>query len=439
MTDQGEILAVSGSTVTIGPSATTHGTEALNVIGNISGSGLLFVSSSENSGQAYRVLVRDLATGRVYHTGSYGDTSPYESGIIETGIQPKLGNNITSGSFSTIGGGQYNVISGSNSFIGAGSGSLILGGENNFIAAGQANVITGSNDNFIAGGQNVITKDDGNAILGSGNTITGLSTYDNNFIAGANNSLSYGQANVITGHSNTITTEAYQYRIGGRGNSITSMDNSSNNPGGIFAGKGNILGDGTANGLGHGQIIVGGLNNVNAGRLNSSIILTGQENQINDSTTPTIQNNQGFHSILNGLQNQITGSSTAGSTESAKDQSGKFSTIINGEGNRIQTGGAASQTVYKYNTIMNGTNNLVSGSGNTADVSGLYNTIVNGDNNIIGPDVSGSTIAAGSNITADRSDTVFAANLSLTNLPTSAAGLPVGAVYRDSDTLKIVV
>jgi hypothetical protein len=167
--------------------------------------------------------------------------------------------------------------------------------------------------------------------------------------------------------------------------------------------------------------------------------LTGQENQINDSTTPTIQNNQGFHSILNGLQNQITGSSTAGSTESAKDQSGKFSTIINGEGNRIQTGGAASQTVYKYNTIMNGTNNLVSGSGNTADVSGLYNTIVNGDNNIIGPDVSGSTIAAGSNITADRSDTVFAANLSLTNLPTSAAGLPVGAVYRDSDTLKIVV
>jgi hypothetical protein len=34
ITDMGEILTVSGSTVTIGPGATTYGTEALNVIGN---------------------------------------------------------------------------------------------------------------------------------------------------------------------------------------------------------------------------------------------------------------------------------------------------------------------------------------------------------------------------------------------------------------------
>ena len=39
ITDQGEILAVSGSTVTVGPSATEYGTEALNVRGNISASG----------------------------------------------------------------------------------------------------------------------------------------------------------------------------------------------------------------------------------------------------------------------------------------------------------------------------------------------------------------------------------------------------------------
>ena len=39
ITDMGEILTVSGSTVTIGPSATSHGTEALNVNGNVSSSG----------------------------------------------------------------------------------------------------------------------------------------------------------------------------------------------------------------------------------------------------------------------------------------------------------------------------------------------------------------------------------------------------------------
>jgi hypothetical protein len=39
---------------------------------NISASGLLFISASQNAGQTYGVLVRDSATGRVYHTGSYG-------------------------------------------------------------------------------------------------------------------------------------------------------------------------------------------------------------------------------------------------------------------------------------------------------------------------------------------------------------------------------
>jgi hypothetical protein len=38
---------------------------------NISASGLLFISASQNTGQTYGVLVRDPATGRVYHTGSY--------------------------------------------------------------------------------------------------------------------------------------------------------------------------------------------------------------------------------------------------------------------------------------------------------------------------------------------------------------------------------
>jgi hypothetical protein len=42
-------------------------------IGPISSSGLLFISASENAGQStYKTLVQDPATGRIYHTGSYG-------------------------------------------------------------------------------------------------------------------------------------------------------------------------------------------------------------------------------------------------------------------------------------------------------------------------------------------------------------------------------
>ncbi len=42
-------------------------------VGPISSSGLLFISASENAGQnTYKTLVQDPATGRIYHTGSYG-------------------------------------------------------------------------------------------------------------------------------------------------------------------------------------------------------------------------------------------------------------------------------------------------------------------------------------------------------------------------------
>ena len=40
-------------------------------VNEISASGLLFISSSEQTGQSHRVLVQDLSTGRIYHTGSY--------------------------------------------------------------------------------------------------------------------------------------------------------------------------------------------------------------------------------------------------------------------------------------------------------------------------------------------------------------------------------
>jgi hypothetical protein len=47
----------------------------------------------------------------------------------------------------------------------------------------------------------------------------------------------------------------------------------------------------------------------------------------------------------------------------------------------------------------------------------------------------------GSNITSDRSCATFVNNISIKNIPTSSAGLPSGAVWRDStagDVLKIV-
>jgi hypothetical protein len=286
----------------------------------------------------------------------------------------------------------------------------------------------------IAGSNNVIdVNGNSNIVSGVSNTLTGLLASGIAMIGDSNSSLSKGS--IVFGKNNTISGEAHYYHVGGISNTIAGTETLANNPGAIMAGGSNTLG---LPHIGQGQIIVGGLSNTIAGYTGNSTILQGQNNIIDDALQPTQQFNKTYLLILNGEGNQITGSALANTGAGAKDKSGKFSTIVNGEANRIETGGTGTDTFYKYNTIVNGSNNFVSGSGVTAGVSGMYNTIVNGDNNIIGPDISGSTIAAGSNITADRSDTVFAANLSLTNLPTSAAGLPVGAVYRDGNTLKIV-
>jgi len=44
----------------------------------------------------------------------------------------------------------------------------------------------------------------------------------------------------------------------------------------------------------------------------------------------------------------------------------------------------------------------------------------------------------GYRITADRACTTFVNNLSITNIPTSAAGLPSGSVYSNLGILTIV-
>jgi hypothetical protein len=409
----------------------------LSASGNITASGLLFISASEEAGQGYRVLVHDSVTGRVYTTGSYVSlASPYVLGDGPGDIQPRAGNNVASGSFSTVGGGQDNEAFGHNNFIAGGSGSIAKG-TGNVILGGFGNSISGSSTfSVVAGSNNVIDTTSGGSSIVSGisNTLTGVLA-DGIVMTGQGNS-SLSKGSVIFGKNNTISGEAYYYHVGGIGNTIAGTETLQNNPGAIMGGASNTLG---LPHIGQGQMIIGGLSNTVAGYTGNSTILQGQNNIIDDALQPTQQFNKSYLLILNGEGNQITGSALANTGTGAKDNSGKFSTIVNGELNRIETGGTGTETFYKYNTIVNGSNNFVSGSGVTAGVSGMYNTIVNGDNNIIGADISGSTIAAGSNITADRSDTVFAANLSLTNLPTSAAGLPVGAVYRDGTTLKIVV
>lgn len=66
----GSTILSSGSLSNVGIGTSSPG-KKLEVIGDISASGLLYISASRQDQQPYNVLVRDIASGRVYYTGSF--------------------------------------------------------------------------------------------------------------------------------------------------------------------------------------------------------------------------------------------------------------------------------------------------------------------------------------------------------------------------------
>ena len=58
------------------------------------------------------------------YSGYVGTITPYIIGTGPGDIQPRAGNNVASGSFSTVGGGQFNEAFGHNNFIAGGSSSI---------------------------------------------------------------------------------------------------------------------------------------------------------------------------------------------------------------------------------------------------------------------------------------------------------------------------
>lgn len=114
--------------------------------------------------------------------------------------------------------------------------------------------------------------------------------------------------------------------------------------------------------------------------------------------------------------------------------SGNCSTIGGGDSNTASSiystvGGGKSNTASGACSIIGG------GSNNTAGAT--YSAILGGNLNTISSGCNGAMIV-GSGITADRCNTTFVNNLSIKNIPTSALGLPSGAVFSCVGVLRIV-
>ncbi len=220
-----------------------------------------------------------------------------------------------------------------------------------------------------------------------------------------------------------------------------------------------------------GSLIVGGNNNTISGEYDNTndykynTIVGGQFNTISSyycGTHNTISG--GYRNRINGdcgTHNTISGgfcntiSSYYGCSfiggGSRNTASGCYTTVSGGysntaSGNRSTVSGGRLNTSSGYlSTLGGGLQNTASGQAST--VSGGRDNTASGSYSFIAGGVSNNTnnqacsFIVGSNITADRSCATFVNNLSIINIPTSSAGLPSGAIWKDTgagNVLKIV-
>jgi len=130
------------------------------------------------------------------------------------------------------------------------------------------------------------------------------------------------------------------------------------------------------------------------------------------------------------------------------DEEKEFSVIGGGDFNTnrgdysVLAGGLANTTAGKSSVVSGGHGNIADndfsfvGGGQNNKNSGKHSSIVGGKNNIIKE--LKNTHIIGSDIEADREDTTFVNNLSITNIPTTNKNLPKGSIWSNNGVLNIV-
>ena len=308
-----------------------------------------------------------------------------------------------------------NDVSGCGSMILGGTGSKAIGAYS--ILSGSGSCIT-SNDSVVLGGYSNKALGYNSTIFGARNTICDCGVQYHSTIAG-------GADNLIEGHLAFIGGGIANLILGGTGSSCNAIVGGEQNcivsrystPNGT-----NIIGGGRYNRiLPDNTLCVNSVHSIIAGGCCNSIC------------------GYNYGTIPGGAYNCITNGSALGRQEGGVISGGVFNLVTVNHGSIM--GSFASQVSGGYSTVIGGACNLASGccsavvSGQCNTVSASFSSVLGGSNNNACLTYSG---IFGCGITA-RMDCAFHANrLVLTNLPTSSAGLPSGAVWNDAGTLKIV-
>jgi hypothetical protein len=156
-------------------------------------------------------------------------------------------------------------------------------------------------------------------------------------------------------------------------------------------------------------------------------------NFIKNNSEENENNESGFYLVAISENNTLEGKNSVILSGEYHINRGEFSVINGGESNT---------TANKYTVINGGKGNTVDadfgvvGGGNANIVNGTLSSVLGGEHNNIDKHTNSHII--GSNIVADRDDTTFVENLSITKLPTSSKGLPKNSIWNNKGVLSIV-
>ena len=378
--------------------------------------------------------------------GGAGCTSPFQYNANLTGIQPVLGSNNASGTYSTIGGGNSNSISANSAYSLVSGGqcnvqdyschSVINGGINNcingggcaFIGGGQTNQMYSlSNWSFIGGGQ--INNNKGcHNFIGAG--------YNNKIYDSINNS---AFSSIVGGTTNNICQSRCSFIGGGGGNFIENCypsGNFYNLNNSILGGYNNKIGNNPANCCvaNRYNVILGGQNNImcsNENRLQGNFLGGGCCN----ITCSNLSFETNFSVIVGGSYNKIYNSNNVivggqynrnyspcsfigGGFCNYINRRGYYHAIVGGKYNKICTNNS-----FNYNFIGGGCCNYISSNScNSSIIGGVCNrTCGCGNVHIIG-----------SNICADANDYTF-----MNNLKVSGNVNITGSISKGSGSFSI--
>ena len=365
----------------------------------------------------------------------------------------RLVNDINAGG---LGGGLYEEGEGLNSSVRCGDLGNVASGERSFVANGLNNTASGL----------------GSTVLNGCNSIA-LGTYS--FVQGKNNCAAGNGSDsvVLGGYSNKAF--GYNSTVFGARNTICHKGISYHST--IAAGADNVI-EGVLNfvGGGIGNMILGTFDGINTGNACNAIV-TGEGNCIRACysssngtnfigggrynrilTDDSICTNSMHSTISGGCTNRICGYNYG------TIPGGAYNCITNGAALSRQEGGVISGGVFNLVAVNHGSingsvrstvtgcNSTVSGgfcniissqyssiqAGRNNTVSGAYSSIFGGEGNVACHTHAG---IFGCDITSRMSCAFHSNRIVITDLPSSSAGLPVGAMWydpSDGNTVKYV-